>query len=208
MVKCPQCGSELVLRAGRWHCPRCDYWKESYGDKSWQKHARNVRALLEELKLRFPQVTWTGGLGALDGERLDLPPEHKGEPDLKGWWMRKHFVSIEVSGTDSAKVSVPPSDIYIGVWKVSHHSDVPIFFYMVYRSSTHTLPLSAVRLYRHNLATVPIRGKDETYIAVPYKAAMPGSELFALVAAELHRFDPRQTLREQSNETSRCSGRM
>lgn len=193
-VKCPRCNSELVLRAGRWHCPRCDFWKESYGSKSWQKHARNVRALLEELKLRFPQVTWTGGLGALDSERLDLPPEHKGEPDLKGWWMRKHFVSIEVSGTDSAKVSVPPDDIYIGAWKVFRTSEVPMFFYMVFRSGTYTLPLSVVRLYRHNVQTVTIRGKTETYVPIPYQAAKPGPELFSLIATELYRLDPRRTL--------------
>ncbi len=193
-IKCPQCNSELVLRAGRWHCPRCDFWKESYGSKAWQKHARNVTTLLEELKLRFSQVTWTAGLGALASERLDLPPEHKGEPDLKGWWMRKLFVSIEVSGTDSAKVSVPPDDIYIGAWKVFRASEVPMFFYMVFRSATYTLPLSVVRLYRHNLQTVPIRGKTETYVTIPYQAAKPGPELFRLIATELYRLDPRQTL--------------
>lgn len=196
-IKCPRCNSELVLRAGRWHCPRCDFWKESYGIKAWKKHARNVAALLEELKLRFPQVTWTPGLGALTDERLDLPPEHKGEPDLEGWWMRQHFVSIEVSGTDSHKVSVPPDDIHIGAWKLRKVAPgLAFFFYMVYRDATYTLPLSLVELYKDNIKIMTIRGKEETYIAIPYKAAKPGSELYTLLAAELHRFDPRQALME------------
>lgn len=193
-MRCPQCNSELTLRAGRWHCPRCDFWKESYGQDSWKKHAQNVSELLAELKQKFPQVTWQAGLGALTSERLDLPPEYKGEPDLKGYWMRKHFVSIEVSGTDSAKVSIPPDDIYIGAWKVFHHSAVPVFFYMVYRNGTYTLSLSVVRLYRRNLETVPIRGKKETYVAIPYHAAKPGAELFNLIATEIYHLDPRQAL--------------
>ncbi len=197
-LSCPQCQTELVLRDDRWHCPRCDFWKESYGTVYWRKHAQNVSALRDQLKQRFPQITWQAGLGALSSERLDLPPEHKGEPDLQGWWMRRHFISIEVSGTDSDNVAVPPDPIYIGPWKL--HKVAPgaaFFFYMIYRNATYTLPLAVVVEFQDRLRSVPIRGKREKYIPIPYTAARPGSDLFSLVAEELHRLDPRQALEER-----------
>lgn len=195
-MNCPKCGMTLELKRGRWHCPRCDFWKESYGEADWRKHGDNVRALLGRLRGRFPQVTWTMGLGAESDLRLDIPPQRKGEPDISGWWMRRHFISIEVSGTDSPKVSVPPDPILVRPGKLLEDG-IPCFFYMVYRTSTLVVPDAAVTKHRRNITTRRRKGKHETFISVPCSEGLESSALFVFISKQLHQFEPRISLEEQ-----------
>ena len=192
-VRCPLCGTPTKIRAGRRYCPRCDYWKTSYGEAHWEKHATNVQGLVGELRVKFPQATWeVGGLGAATGARLDIPPQRKGEPDIRGWWMRKHFVSIEVSGTDSPNVSVPPGPIFIRPGKVTEAEaqGVPYFFYLVYPNATYVVDLSLAQAHRRNSVPRKIRGRVETYIAIPHEKAYFPSFLFASIAALLGQLEP------------------
>lgn len=199
-LTCPVCGAVLVFRRHRWNCPRCDYWKESYGEADWRRHSQNVSTLLKELRLRFPQVTWTTGLGAQTAERLDIPPDRKGEPDIKGWWMRKHFVSIEVSGTDSPNVEVPPDDIHIRPDKIAEaqSSQVPSFFYMVYRNSAVTVSLATAVKFKATQIRKQIKGKTEVYSSIPASQAMTGTSFGEAIRDLLHKMDPRIALEETS----------
>ena len=196
-VPCPVCGEPTAFRAGRRYCPKCDYWKTSYGERHWEKHAINVRALLTNLEERFPQATWEcAGLGASTGKRLDIPPGRKGEPDIRGWWMRKHFVSIEVSGTESPNANVPPDPIYIRPGKVAEaeRQHVPYFFYMVYPCAVCVVDLALAQAHRLVTVSRDIRGRTETYIAVPYGKAEGVPYLFRCIADLLRHLDPRQSL--------------
>lgn len=196
-VLCPICRTPTKISGGRRYCPRCDYWKSSYGERHWGKHAGNVHTLVAELGERFPQATWeVGGLGAATGSRLDIPPHRKGEPDIRGWWMRKHFVSIEVSGTDSPRVSVPPDPIFIRPGKVieAESQGVPYFFYLVYANATYVVDLRLAQAYRRETIPMNIRGRVETYITIPYQNAYAGSEIFTFMAELLRHLEPRQSL--------------
>lgn len=200
-LTCPVCGAVLVFRRHRWNCPRCDYWKESYGEEDWRRHSQNVNTLLKDLRLRFPQVTWTTGLGAQTAERLDIPPDRKGEPDIKGWWMRKHFVSIEVSGTGSPKVEVPPDDIYIRPDKIAEAQStrVPFFFYMVYQKSTIAVPLATAVKFKASQIRRQIRGKTEVYSSIPASHAMTNTGFGEAIRSLLHKMEPRIALEETSS---------
>lgn len=203
-MRCPKCGTPMELRKGRRGCPRCDFWKKSYGEQWWMKHAQNTKALLGELELRFPQMTWTTGLGAESGARLDIPPQRKGEPDIKGWWMRTHLVSIEVSGTDSPKISVPPDPIKIRPGKLvaAEAEQVETLFYMVYRTGTFVVTLDVLKKYRRRVSPLHVRGKYETYIEVPYHDALPRTALWGLISKALHPLEPRMALGESLGEAS------
>lgn len=197
-VLCPQCRTPTrVNKKGRRYCPRCDYWKDSYGEPDWEKHRQNVAALLKRLEQKFPQVTWeVAGLGAATGARVDIPPHRKGEEDIRGWWMRKHFVSIEVTGSDSPNISVPPDPIYIrpGKLAVAEQTPAPYFFYAVYPIATYVVPLSVAQVYRHDVVPKQRRGKTETFIAIPCEKAYPGQRLFVSIEALLRELEPRQSL--------------
>ncbi len=197
-VPCPVCGTPTrVDKKGRRYCPTCDYWKPSYGEAYWVKHKTNVEALLKELEERFPQVTWeAAGLGAVSGARLDIPAHRKGEEDIKGWWMRMHFVSIEVTGSDSPNISVPPDPIYIRPGKLAEAQGktVPFFFYLVYPRATYVVDMAMVQAHRHQVTPRQIRGKTETYIALPCEKAYPGEHLFVFISDLLCRLEPRQSL--------------
>lgn len=113
-MNCPACGTELRLVKGRWICPRCDYYKLSY-QHEWERHHQNVKALAVEIKERFPQVSLSPGLGADSAEWIDIPPGKKNEPDIEVWLLRKHVLSIEVTGSGKeeflAKVTIEAEDV-------------------------------------------------------------------------------------------------
>lgn len=197
-VRCAGCGAiTKVNRRGRRYCPICDHFKDYYGEPDWKKHKENVQALMNELMERFPHVTWeVAGLGAATEARLDIPPHRKGEEDIKGWWMRKHFVSIEVTGSDSPNISVPPDPLFIRPGKIppAEGKTVPYFFYLVYPKTTFVVELSVVRAYRRNVVSRQTRGLIETFVSIPWEKAYPGQHLFAIISGLLHQLEPRQSL--------------
>ena len=193
-ISCPVCATPLEMADGRPGCPRCDFWKTSYGSSWWMKHARNVGQLLAALELRFPWVTWTPGLGALSPNRLDLTPGEKNEADLTGWMARVPVCMVEVSGTDSTNVKVPPEPILIRPGKIQHAAQMAgeveghYYFWMVYEASekTYLIPIAtAMRFYRTRMPQV-IRGRTETYCQLPWDSALPSSALFELVDSRIH----------------------
>ena len=110
--------------------------------------------------------------------------------------MRRLFVSIEVSGTDSPNVSVPPEPIFIRPGKLTEAEshEVPYFFYLVYPNAVYVVDLPLAQAHRRNTVPQKIRGRVETYIAIPYSRAYPGSKLFDFIAGLLRQMEPRQGL--------------
>ncbi len=177
-MNCAHCGTQLQIRNGRWDCPRCDFWKNSYGERDWAKHAANVQTLHDELTLRFPHISWQLGLGAIESRRLDIPPAQKSEADLQGFIMREPIVLIEVSG--SARVSCPPNDPWIrpGKMHAAIESGLPYYFVMFYPNGRKVIPLPLVEKHQRNVTRVSIKSRYETYIAVPSAEVHEGDRLF------------------------------
>ena len=166
------------------------FWQESYNEKDWQKHADNVKALLTQLRERCPKAIWTAEQGAETGKRLVLTEKREG-PDIKGWSMGNHFVSIEVSGSDAPNVKIPPDPIFIRPGKLLE-SPVPLLFWMVYRDSTWVLYAEDVAKYRRQAVSKEIAGKYETYLEVPYWEGLPPGYLFNVISSLLDRLGPEQ----------------
>lgn len=161
--------------------PERDFWQQSYDEVNWEKHADNVQALLTQLRKRFPKVTWLTEQGAATGERLLLSEKREG-PDIKGWWMGNHFVSIEVSGSDAPNISIPPDPIFVRPGKLIE-SPVPLLFWMVYRKSTWALHAEDVAKYRRQVVAKKIEGKYETYLEIPYWEGLPSEHLFRVISS-------------------------
>jgi len=191
VMNCSVCGSKLELIKGRWSCPRCDYYKEPYQDR-WEAHSRNVNSLAKEIKVRFPKVSVTTGLGATSSERLDIPPDNKNEPDIEVWLLHRHVLSIEVTGSD--KVSVPPKPIYVLAKKLlqaekSLQQGIDYLFYVIYPNNSFTLTVPIVGYYRRNIV-LGGRVQGERYIKIPPEQALPGEEVFRRIQSILLPFYP------------------
>ena len=94
--------------------PNPEYFKGPYAAQ-WRRHAENVKALHDELVRRFPVLEhsiWVG-LGAESAELVQVPPHERGEPDLVPYHDYKLLCHIEVSGSASRNVRIPPEPIYI-----------------------------------------------------------------------------------------------
>lgn len=192
---CPACGTELRLVKGRWICPRCDYYKLSY-QHEWERHHQNVKALAVEIKERFPQVSLSPGLGADSAEWIDIPPGKKNEPDIEVWLLRKHVLSIEVTG--SGKALVPPEPIFIlpkklAMGEKSIQQGIDYLFYTVYPNNTFTLTVPIVRAHRRNIGPGG-RLPGETYIKIPPEWALPREEVFKHIQVILSPFYPQMKL--------------
>ena len=195
VMRCPTCGSELKLVKGRWFCPRCDYYKPSY-QSEWERHSQNVKALAGEIKTRFPQVSLTTGLGATSPDWLDIPPDKKNEPDIEVWLLRKHILSIEVTG--SSKVLVPPEDIFVLPKKLtmgeqSLRQGIDYLFYTVYPNNTFTLTVPIVSDHRRDIGPGG-RLPGERYIKIPPERALPREEVFKHIQVILSPFYPQRKL--------------
>lgn len=195
-MSCPACGGELKLVKGWWGCPRCDYFKPSY-QREWKRHSQNVKGLAEEIRVRFPQVSLTTGLGATSPEWLDIPPGKKNEPDIQVWLLRKHVLSIEVTGSD--KALVPPEDIFILTKKLplaekSLQQGIDYLFYTVYPNNTFTLTVPIVRAHRRNIGPGG-RLPGERYIKIPPERALPRETVFKHLQDILSPFYPQMELR-------------
>jgi len=166
-----------------------DFWQKSYDEESWANHADNVKGLLTELTGRFPTVRWATEPGATTGKRLHLTERREG-PDITGWSLGHHFVSIEVSGTN-ANVSIPPDPILVRPGKLV--SAVPLLFWMVYRDVTYVLHAEDVAKYWREVVQKEISGKYETYLKVPYWEGLPPEHLFRVISSLLdHQLGPEQ----------------
>ena len=196
-INCPQCGSQLIFlkSKNRWACPRCDYYKDAY-ESEWERHNQNVKALIDEIKARFPQVSLTTGLGATSSERIDIPPGKKNEADIEVWIHRKHSLSIEVTG--SALALVPPKDIWIlpkklAVAEKSLRQGIDYLFYTVYPNNTFTLTVPIVRDHRGDIGPGG-RLPGERYIKIPPGQALPREELFNHIQEKLALLYPQMRL--------------
>lgn len=165
------------------------FWQQSYDEESWANHADNVKGLLTDLTGRFPTVRWDTEPGATTGKRLHLTERREG-PDITGWSLGHHFVSIEVSGTN-AIVSIPPDPILVRPGKLVE-SAVPLLFWMVYRDVIYVLHAEDVAKYCREVVQKEISGKYETYLKVPYWEGHPPEHLFRVISSLLDHIGPEQ----------------
>lgn len=149
---------------------------------------------MNEIEVRWPhQVSLKPGLGATSAKRIDIPPGQKLEPDLEVWILRKHVLSIEVTGSN--KVLVPPSVIHIlrkklAVAEKSLCKGIDYLFYTVYPNNTFTLTVHIVRAHQHDIGPGG-RLPWEKYIKIPPEEALPREELLRHIQDKVALFYPK-----------------
>ena len=168
-----------------------EYYKGPYAPQ-WERHARNVVELRKALLDRFPVLKRSirTGLGADSSELIQVPPHQKGEPDLDVYHKYHLICHIEVSGSASRNVRIPPQPIYIrpdklDLAKCKEESGFPYFFWMVYWNVTWLVRSRDVQPYRSNLVSKNWYGVNESYCEIPAKVAKPSDYLFDWVNDKL-----------------------
>ena len=167
--------------------PDPEYFKGPYASQ-WRRHADNVKTLHVELVRRFPvlQRSINVGLGAESAELIQIPPHERGEPDLVVYHNYNLLCHIEVSGSASRNVRIPPQPIYIRPDKLDlaqakENAGEPYFFWMVYWDSTWLVRSLDAQPYRNNLVNRNWYGVNEQYSQIPAAAAEPSGNLFEWV---------------------------
>ena len=171
--------------------PNPEWFKGPYASQ-WKRHADNVKALHDELVRRFPVLEHSirAGLGAESADLVQIPPHEKGEPDLEIFHRYKLFCHIEVSGSASRNVHIPPQPIYIRPDKLDlaakkEAADEPYFFWMVYWDVKWLVRTPDALPHRQTLVAKNWYGVDEVYCEIPYTAAKPSESLFEWVQGRL-----------------------
>ena len=167
-----------------------EWFKGPYGTQ-WKRHATNVKALHEELVQRFPVLkdSIRVGLGAESAELIKIPPHQKGEADLEVFHNYEMLCHIEVSGSASKKVHIPPQPIYIrpdklDLAKEKEAAGEPYFFWMVYWNVKWLVRATDAFPYREAIVHKSWYGVPETYCEIPCGVAKPSAVLFEWVARE------------------------
>ena len=171
--------------------PDPEYFKGPYAP-DWKRHAKNVKALHAELVKQFPVLkdSIEVGLGAESGELIKIPPHEKNGADLTLYFNYDLLCHIEVSGSGSPNVKIPPAPIFIRPGKLDlakskEEAGEPYFFWMVYNNVTWLVPSVDAQPYRKPEVPKNFRGVAETYCEVPAVVAKPKEELFHWLGKEL-----------------------
>ena len=168
-----------------------EFYKGRYANQ-WERHAKNVRALREQLGQRFPVLEQSirTGLGAESEDLVRIPPHQKGEPDLEVYHDYELLCHIEVSGSNSRRVKIPPQPIYIRpdklkLAKEKEDAGEPYFFWMVYWDITWLVRATDAWPYRDEVVTKNWYDAQESYCEIPAHEAHPSDVLFRWIAREL-----------------------
>lgn len=171
--------------------PDPEWFKGPYAHL-WKPHADKVKALYDELIERFPDLedSIRIGLGADSSELIKIPPHQKDEPDMDVYHDYQLLCHIEVSGTDSKNVRVPPDNIWIRPGKIAlgvekEKQGEPYWFYMVYPNSVCVLRATDAEPYRTNTLTVSPYGKREVFSEIPHSVAQPKETLFKWIEEQI-----------------------
>lgn len=169
-----------------------EWFKTSKYASEWKSHKEKVERLQDKLVKRFPVLKGAikPGLGALSDELLKIPPDQKDEADLILHYKYKVLCHIEVSGTDSPRVHVPPQDIWIRPGKIDvgkEKEDVgeKYWYYMVYVNNTVVFTASDALPYKDKVSRRTLYGKSERYVDLPSSIGRPEEELFQWIDREL-----------------------
>ena len=172
--------------------PDPEYFKGPYASQ-WRRHAENVIALRNALTTRFPVLerSIAAGLGAESSELIQVPPHQKGEPDLDVYHNYQLLCHIEVSGSASRNVSIPPQPIYIRPDKLDlaqskEEAGEPYFFWMVYWNVTWLVRSLDALPYRQNVVSRNWYGVSEHYCEIPPAVAQQENALFDWVAGRIN----------------------
>ena len=167
-----------------YHEPNPEYFKGPYASQ-WRRAAANVKALHDELVRRFPALAHSirAGLGAESAELIQVPPHQKGEPDLEVFHNYKLLCHIEVSGSASRNVHIPPQPILIRPDKLhlaaeKEAAGEPYFFWMVYWNVTWLVRAPDALPYRLSIVNKNWYDRNERYCEIPYTVAHPHGYLF------------------------------
>jgi hypothetical protein len=172
--------------------PDPEWFKKGPYASEWKSHAEKVKRLQDKLIAQFPVLKGSikSGLGALTDEWLKIPPDQKDEPDLTIYYKYQVLCHIEVSGTDSPRVRVPPHDIWIRPGKIDlgmqkEAVGEKYWYYMVYTNNTVVLTAGGAAPYRKKVTQRTLYGKTERYIDLPHTIGRPEAELFHWIDNEL-----------------------
>ena len=165
-----------------------EYYKRLYGGQ-WKRHADNVNSLRDDLIQRLPvlQHSIRTGLGADSPELVQVPPHEKDEADLEVFYNYELLCHIEVSGSASRNVRVPPEPIYIRVGKLElakekEDAGEPYFFWMVYHDATWVVRSTDAWPHRGNAVTKNWYGANERYFEIPASLGQSPDGLFDWIA--------------------------
>ncbi len=171
--------------------PDPEWFKGPYAGQ-WRRHAGNVKTLHDEIVGRFPflEPSIRVGLGAESEELIKISPHQRGEPDLEIFHDYKLLCHIEVSGSASHNVSIPPQPIYIRPDKLDlaqqkEEAGEAYFFWMVYWNVIWLVRATDALPYREATVTKKWYGLNETYCEIPHSAAKPSQDLFEWLTANL-----------------------
>ena len=175
--------------------PDPEWFKGPYAHQ-WRRHADNVKGLHDELVRRFPILgpSIRVGLGAESAELVQVPPHERGEPDLEVFYNYELLCRIEVSGSGSRNVQIPPQPIYIRPDKLDlarqkEDAGEAYFFWMVYWDRTWLVRASDAMPHRQDVVKRNWYRVHESYCEIPFTVAKPDSELFDWIEAEMQERD-------------------
>ena len=99
---------------------------------------------------------------------------------------------IEVSGSASRNVRIPPQPIYIrpdklDLAKCKEGADAPYFFWMVYWTVTWLVRSTDAQPYRENLIRKNWYGVNESYCEIPANVAKSSDYLFDWIKVRLEK---------------------
>ena len=171
--------------------PDPEYFKGPYANQ-WKRHAENVIALRKELTTQFPvlQRPIRAGLGAESSELIQIPPHQKGEPDLEVYYNYRLLCHLEVSGSASRNVRIPPQPIYIRPDKLDlaqakEDAGEPYFLWMVYWNVTWLIRATDAMPYRSEVVGQNWYGVNEQYCQIPASVAQSRDYLFEWIKGEM-----------------------
>lgn len=180
-----------------------EFWKVRIGYSDlWEPHMKKVFKLKDKILQRFPEVKFPElgikfGLGADTSELLKIPPEQKGEADLKIFYDYQNVCDIEVTGSDRVFMANPILWVRPDKFAVAESEDHETWFYLEYPNITSgnnvwVLDKSSIKPHEKNiifprLRPDPITGemKQEKYIAIPNIKGMNESIMFDWIESKI-----------------------
>ena len=171
--------------------PDPEYYKRPYASQ-WASHANRVKSLQAVLVEQFPMLrdSIRVGLGADSAELIRVPPNEKNEPDLSLYHDYQVLCHIEVSGSTSTNVRIPPQPIYIRPGKIvaalaKEEAGEPYFFWMQYHDRTWVLRGGELAPYVNRAVSKDWYGVRERYCEIPATLGRSQNALFTWLRQQL-----------------------
>ena len=149
----------------------------------WPRWIQNIEKLEASIQALSPDLTVHRGVGAESSARNLRQPASVIEPNLSVYYNEAVLCHIDVSGSGSASVRVPPNDIWVRPDKLDLAQEKEsngeyFFFWMVYEASTHLVVAVDAFPYREEVHERFLRGNTEHFCFIPASVGKPPSTLY------------------------------